>query len=164
MQWVPRARFRSTALIGYSSGLVSGVVYPGLALVSPHQSYMGGNVILYCLIYVLSPTWAMSCALLFPSIRAVPALCAMYLLGMLSGCSVYTWFCMEAVLPFGMLVLACTFLYPVYVLLGVITCAATQSYRSVIPDDPLRCQKCGYTLFGLSGARCPECGAQPGGR
>ena len=41
---------------------------------------------------------------------------------------------------------------------GALPAAVAAALR--IPDDPMfgRCEQCGYRLYGLTAARCPECG------
>jgi hypothetical protein len=47
-----------------------------------------------------------------------------------------------------------------YALIGSVVAALTRTVRRVGLEDPgPRCAACGYSLVGLGGAVCPECGA-----
>lgn len=48
--------------------------------------------------------------------------------------------------------------WPMYIAIALMGAWLARPWRQVGPSEPGNCENCGYSLFGLTEPRCPECG------
>lgn len=155
MQYVDPSRWPLPFLLAAGIGFGLGV-FPLL------HPLLTGSLITFVLVNLILPLFALVLGALYPRIRIA------FLAGLLLGLSFWVgvmirheplvWFWTPASLlsaTHPILIIA----IPAYAVIAAVSAAFAKLGRRVgLPDQDLRCKRCGYLQTGLPQPKCPECG------